>query len=416
MKRRFTIRSLRRRKHTETIAVHGGESIDPHSKASAPPLVLSSTFAVDEPLSFSANELDEDSPWIYTRWSNPTVRSLEHKIAMLEGADESNCVTFASGMAASTATLFSFLKQGDHVVAGDVNYPGVAEIFRYTLPKFGIEVTTVDPSNLQNISGAVRIGQTKMVWVETPSNPILRLVDIEKAAEIAHSVDAELVVDSTFSTPMITKPIEFGADFVVHSLSKYMNGHGDAIGGAVIGKNEQRVQLLRSEGAIHHGGVLSPFNAYLIARGLQTLPLRMREHSSNAKRVSEWLSNHPRVEKVFWPHSSEHPQYDIAQKQMRLGSGMVSFRMRDEEDSDALATRMMESLETIHYAVSLGHQRSLIYLLSTEDLAVRSGSSYALEGEGLESYKAFAGDAGVFRFSAGLENPEDLIADLGKVL
>lgn len=400
----------------KTLSVHGGESICPTTKASVPPLVLSTTFAVEEPLSFSANELDADSPWCYTRWANPTVRSLEEKISLMENApNKQNTVTFGSGMAASAATMFSFLKSGDHVVAADVNYPGVAELFRHSLPKFGVEVTTIDPSDLSNVQAAIR-PDTKMVWIETPCNPILRLTDIQGCADIAHSVGAELVVDSTFATPCITKPLDLGADFVIHSLSKYLNGHGDAIGGCVVGKVNSRIQELRAEGAIHHGGVLPPFNAYLIARGMATLPLRMAQHSSTATILTEWLSKQDIVDKVFYPHSPDHPQYELGMKQMKMGGGMVSFVVKDGvAGAEKMAKKMMKELDIIHYAVSLGHQRSLIYLLSTKDLAERDGSSYALSGEALNNYKKFTGEGGVFRFSVGLEEPEDLIKDLQKV-
>lgn len=400
-----------------TLAIHGGEVVCSNTKASTPPLVLSTTFAVEEPLSFSANELDETSPWCYTRWSNPTVQGLEHKIALLEGCAPNNCVAFASGMAASAATMFSFLQKGDHVIAADVQYPGVAELFRHTLPKFGIEVTTVDPSNVSNVENAVR-PNTQMVWVETPANPILRLVDISAISALTNKIGAELVVDSTFATPCITRPIaDHNADFVIHSLSKYLNGHGDAIGGCVVGKDNVRMQELRAEGAIHHGGVLAPMNAYLIARGMHTLPLRMKQHSKSAEIISTWLEQQDVVEKVFWPHSKSHPQHALALKQMKMGGGMVSFQVKGgTKGAEALALRMMEQLQVIHYAVSLGHQRSLIYLLSTYDLAEREGSSYALTGDALKGYKEFAGDGGVFRFSVGLEDAEDLIEDLKRVL
>ena len=403
--------------HPTTLAIHGGEHLDPTTKASTPPLVLSTTFAVEEPLSFSANELNADSPWCYTRWANPTVQALEHKVALLEGVEEDNCVAFASGMAASAATMFSFLKAGDHVIAADVQYPGVAELFKQSLPKFGIQITTVDPSNSDNVQAAVR-PNTKMIWIETPSNPILRLADISAIGIIARSAGAELVVDSTFATPMITRPIaDHGADFVIHSLSKYLNGHGDAIGGCVVGKKTARVQELRAEGAIHHGGILSPFNAYLISRGMNTLPLRMKQHSKSARRVSAWLATQEEViDKVFWPHATSHPQYALAKKQMKMGGGMVTFVVKNgKKGAEEMAQRMMKHLKIIHYAVSLGHQRSLVYLLSTHDLAEREGSSYELKGAGLQEYKKYAGEGGVFRLSVGLEDAEDLIRDLEQV-
>ena len=421
-RRLFTTRTTPPTTTLSTLAIHGGETQDSTTHASQPPLHLSTTFGVKEPLSFSANNITDDSPWCYTRWANPTVQSLEKKIALLENAPEkSNCVTFASGMSASAAMMFTFLKQGDHVVAADVNYPGVAELLRVTLPKFGIDVTTVDPTNLSLVKNAMQ-KNTKMVWIETPSNPILRLCDIEAIANIAHASDAELVVDSTFATPCITTPLDLGADFVVHSLSKYLNGHGDAIGGCVVGQASDRISELRAEGAIHHGGILSPFNAFLIARGMSTLPLRMKQHSKSADIISEWLIHNAKgtcsvIEEVFWPHSILHPQYELAKKQMKMGGGMISFRVKGgKKGAEKIALRMMSELKTIHYAVSLGHQRSLIYLLGTDELASDEGSSYSLKGEALEHYKRYAGDGGIFRFSVGLEDPEDLIRDLERVL
>ena len=408
-------------RRTPTIAIHAGENTSEESTlASAPSLCLSSTFAVKEPLSFSANELSEEDPWCYTRWANPTVRQLEHKLAALEGVDVGHAVAFASGMAASAATMFSLLSEGDHVVVSDTQYPGVAELFRETMPRFGVTATSVNASDPANVAAATIPGKTKLVWIETPANPILRLSDISAISEITHSIGAELVVDSTFATPMITRPIvDHGADFVVHSLSKYLCGHGDAIGGAVVGKKLGRVQLLRTEGAIHHGGVLSPFNAFLINRGIATLPIRMAAHSEGATKVAEWLQSqvggpNSLVAKVTFPFLDSHPQHELAKRQMKMASGMISFQVRAGKEEE-VAARFMKELQIIHYAVSLGHQRSLIYLLSTFDLAERDGSSYALKGEQLEAYKQFAGD-GVFRLSVGLEDPEDLIEDLSKVL
>ncbi len=404
-----------------TVAIHAGEhNLDETTHASAPSLCLSTTFSVKEPLSFSANELSEEDPWCYTRWANPTVRQLEHKLAALEGVPAGNAVAFASGMAASAATMFSLLESGDHCVVSDTQYPGVAELFRNTLPRFGISSTAVNASDPRNVEAAIIPGRTKIVWIETPANPILRLTDISAVADIAHSSGAELVVDSTFATPMITKPIEdHNADFVIHSLSKYLCGHGDAIGGAVVGRSSDRVQRLRTEGAIHHGGVLSPFNAFLINRGIATLPMRMHAHSEGATRVAEWLesevgNSNSLVSQVTFPFLESHPQHALARRQMKMASGMISFQVEAGHEEE-IAARFMKELDTIHYAVSLGHHRSLVYLLSTLDLAEREGSSYALEGAQLDEYRKYAGN-GVFRFSVGLEDPEDLIEDLSKVL
>jgi len=392
-------------KGQQTQAVHAGESPQKQNKASAPHICMSSTFVVDESLSFSANNLQPDSPLIYTRWSNPTIAQLETKLATLENGE--SCVAFSSGMAASSSILLSLLSQGDHVVIGNTNYPGTAEIARDTLPRFGIQMTPVDTSSLNDIRAAMQ-PSTKMIWVETPSNPLLRITDIAEAAKIAHQQSAILVVDSTFATPIATAPLDLGADLVMHSLTKYIGGHGDALGGAVVGR-QQLTGPLRGEGLIHYGGVISPFNAWLIMRGMATLPLRMRAHQENALAAAKYLERHPRVRRVLYPGLPSHPQHELAKSQMKNFSGMISFTT-DKPHRDA--ARMMKGLEIIHYAVSLGHHRSLIYLMETKDLI---GSSYRLKGEELEKYEAVAGE-GLFRLSIGLEDANDLIEDLGQIL
>ncbi|MEM7207955.1 MAG: aminotransferase class I/II-fold pyridoxal phosphate-dependent enzyme [Pseudomonadota bacterium] len=392
-------------KGQQTKAIHAGESPDKQNGASAPHISMSSTFVVDEPLSFSANNLEPDTPLIYTRWANPTTAQLEEKLAVLENAE--TCVAFSSGMAASSSILMSCLSQGDHLVISNTNYPGTAEVSRDTLPRFGIESTPVDTSSLDDIRSAIQ-PNTKMIWVETPSNPLLRITDIAGAAEIARQEGALLVVDSTFATPIATTPLDLGADLVIHSLTKYIGGHGDALGGAVAGR-QALTGPLRGEGLIHYGGVISPFNAWLIMRGMATLPLRMRVHQENALAVAEFLENHPRVNRVLYPGLPSHPQHALAQSQMKNFSGMISFTT-DQPGEDA--ARMMRELEIIHYAVSLGHHRSLIYLMETEDLI---GSSYRLDGKELEKYETVAGE-GLFRLSIGLEDADDLIEDLRKIL
>ncbi len=392
-------------KGLQTKSIHAGESPEKQGKASAPNICMSSTFVVDEPLSFSANNIESDTPMIYTRWANPTIAQLETKLSMLENAE--SCVAFSSGMAASSSILLSLLSQGDHVVISNTNYPGTAEVARDTLPRFGIESTPVDTSSLDDIREVIQ-PNTKMIWVETPSNPLLRITDIAAVAEMTHQNGAILVVDSTFATPVATKPLDLGADLVMHSLTKYIGGHGDALGGAVAGSQELTGPL-RSEGVIHYGSVISPFNAWLIMRGLATLPIRMRTHQESALKVAEYLENHPRVNRVIYPGLPSHPQYELVKQQMRNFSGMISF-VTDQPHKDA--ARMMKNLEIIHYAVSLGHHRSLIYLMETEDLI---GSSYRLVGKELDKYKSVAGK-GLFRLSVGLEDANDLIEDLGQIL
>ena len=389
----------------QTLAIHGGESPDPNTGASSPNLVMSSTYVVDEEVSFSANNLSAETPFVYTRWDNPTTRQLERKLALLENAEA--CLAFASGMAASCAVLLAHLNPGDHLVISDTNYPGTAEFVRETLTRLGVEVSPVDASQPGALENALR-DNTRMLWLETPSNPLLKIADIAAAAKLAHARDALLVVDSTFATPIATRPLELGADLVVHSLTKYIGGHGDAMGGAVCGK-QASIAALRGEALVHYGGVISPFNAWLILRGMATLPLRMRCHQDNALAVAAFLETHDKVERVFYPGLESHPQHALACAQMGNFSGMISFRTAQPK---RVAERMMQDLRVIHYAVSLGHHRSLIYLMQTDDLI---GSSYRLQGEALDSYRDAAGD-GIFRLSTGLEDADDLIADLARVL
>lgn len=392
-------------KGIRTKAIHAGENQSPGSRSSAPDLVMSSTFHVDREVSFSANKLDAQAPYVYTRWANPTTDQLQEKLAAMEEADA--CIAFASGMAASSGVLLGKLSAGDHLVICDTNYPGTAELARNTLPRLGIEVTPVDTSDTANVSRVMR-ESTRMIWLETPSNPLLNIADIKAISKISRAHGALLVVDSTFATPIATKPLKLGADLVIHSLTKYIGGHGDAMGGAVCGSAEL-VAPLRTEALSHFGAVISPFNSWLILRGMATLPIRMREHAANAMVVAKFLEKHPRVEKVIYPGLKSHPQHDIAASQMDNFSGMLSFRV---PGCKMVASRMMSDLEIIHYAVSLGHHRSLIYLLDTEDLAQ---NSFGLQGAGLERYRAVAGD-GLFRLSVGLEDPADICADLDRVL
>ena len=392
-------------KGLQTLSIHGGEKTDPASGASSPNLVMSSTFKVDEEISFSANNLSAETPFVYTRWDNPTTQQLEQKLAILEQADA--CIAFASGMAASAAVMLAHLSQGDHLVISNTNYPGTAEFARETLTRLGIEVTPVDTAEVDDVREAMR-DNTRMIWLETPSNPLLRISDIAAAASIAHAQDALLVVDSTFASPIATRPLNLGADLVIHSLTKYIGGHGDAMGGSVCG-SQALLGPLRGEALVHYGGVISPFNAWLIMRGMATLPLRMRCHEANALAVAGFLETHDKVEKVLYPGLESHPQHALAKDQMDNFSGMISFRTANPK---AIAQRMMKNLDVIHYAVSLGHHRSLVYLMQTEDLI---GSSYRLEGDELDKYRDAAGD-GIFRLSIGLEDSEDLVRDLQAIL
>jgi methionine-gamma-lyase len=249
-----------------------------------------------------------------------------------------------------------------------------------------------------------------MLWLETPANPTMRLCDIALLARIAHNRGVrDVAVDSTYATPIATQPLSLGADFVVHSLTKYISGHGDAMGGAVIGRKAE-LDALNLEATVHFGGVLSPFNAWLILRGAATLPIRMRAHEEAAMKVAQFLEGHPEVTKVFYPGLPSHPQHELAARQMRNFSGMMTFQTRSKGTD--IARRMVKDLEIIHYAVSLGHHRSLIYWIGTDDI---QASTFRHDAEQLRRYREFAGD-GVFRLSVGIENASDLIADLARVL
>lgn len=392
-----------------TLAVHAGETPDPATGASAPNLVMSSTFVTDRPEGFSAYDLTEDSPFVYGRWQNPTVKGFEDKLAALEGAEA--CVAFGSGMAAAAAILFSELSAGDHLILSDVSYAGIAELARDTLTRLGVEVSAVNCSDAANIEAAMR-PETKLVFIDTPCNPLMRLTDIAAAARIARAGGAKLAVDNTFATPIGTNPLALGADYAMHSTTKYVNGHGDAVGGAVC-CSAADARALRTEAIVHYGGVMSPFNAWIMARGMATLPIRMKAHEETATALAQMLENHPKVEKVMYPGLPSHPQHNLAATQMRNFSGMLTFRLKGGlAEGQAAAERLAANIKIVHYAVSLGHHRTLICYMPTDSLLE---TSFRLQGEQAEDYRAYAGD-GVFRVSVGLEEAEDLFRDLDPLL
>jgi cystathionine beta-lyase/cystathionine gamma-synthase len=286
----------KRRLAQRTRALHVGEKPDPTTNSVEAPLILSTNFVTDPDSSgFSAVDLKEDDPYLYARWSTPTVRGLEEKLADLEDGEDALC--FASGMAAAAGLLLGTLKSGDHLVLSDACHAGVAELARDTLPGF---------------EAAIR-PTTRLLWAESPCNPILRLTDLNAVAGIAHRAGAQFVVDSTLAMPIATRPLTLGADWVLHSLTKYLNGHGDALGGVVIGRREPLAELCR-QALIHFGGTLSPFNAWLIRRGQHTLSFRMRAHQESALKVAKSLESHPAIKQVIYPglpsHLGDSPSID----------------------------------------------------------------------------------------------------------
>jgi cystathionine gamma-synthase len=399
----------------DTLAVHAGEEADPSTGALRLPLHMATTFKLP-PFGvklFDALLMESDSPpYAYTRWSNPTLRALEERLTALEAegvkTDEPVAtVVTATGMAAVSALTLTFLSSGDHLIASEVCYAGSVELFGLHLPRLGVQVSLVDTSDADQVQAAVQ-PNTRLIYVETPANPILRIADIAALSEIAHRAGALLAVDSTWAGPTLQRPLALGADYVVHSLTKYLNGHGDALGGAIIGP-QSGVGRIRKEMLVHLGGAMSPFNAWLILRGLTTLPLRMQKHCQNALQIASFLESHPAVSGVVYPGLESHPQHELARKQMSDFGGMITFQLKGGLGA---AINLAEKIKLFSYATSLGHAHSLLFYYPT-DLYV-DAAPY-LSAEQKARIRQWTGD-GIVRASIGLEDPRDLIADLDQAL
>ncbi len=390
-----------------TMCVHAGEGIDKETRALRRPIHMANSYELPTDIEelievFSWDHLDK---FQYTREHSVTPRHLEERLAALEGSED--CVATASGMGAVSAVLFTLLNAGDHIVASEACYTGTQKLLSAHIPRFGVNVSLVDTTDLEAVRAAVR-PETKAVFVETPGNPLVYVSDIEKIAEIAHAAGATMIVDSTWSGLITQKPIDLGADIVVHSATKYLNGHGDALGGAVMGPKELMAEV-REGGIVHLGACISPFNAWLIMRGLVTLPLRMQKHSANAMEIARFLQAHPKISQVRYPGLEDHPQHDLAARQMSEFSGMMNFSI----DADLMGCfQFLEHLEIITHAVSLGHDQSLIIYIPTmfffDDMV-------EFDDRQKEKYTEIMGE-GIFRFSIGIEDPEDLIRDLEQAL
>jgi methionine-gamma-lyase len=392
----------------ETLAVHAGEEPDPATGALRTPLHMTASYELPGfgPALFDALMMESDQPpYAYTRWSNPTVRALEERLAALEGAEAG--VATATGMAAVSAMILTFLSKGDHVIASEVCYAGSVELFGEYLPRFGIEITLADTSDLDQVRTAMR-PNTRMVYAETPANPILRVADIAALADLAHGVGVPLVVDSTFGGPALQRSMELGADFVVYSLTKHLSGHGDALGGVVLGAADD-CKRIRTETLVHLGGAMSPFNAWLIQRGLMTLPLRMERHCQNALEIARFLDAHPQVSRVIYPGLKSHPHFELAQKQMTGFGGILTVQLAGGLGA---AITLTEKVRLFKYATSLGHAHSLLFYYPT-DLYI-DAAPYLSDGQ-KAGIREWMGD-GIVRISVGLENVQDLIADLDRAL
>lgn len=391
----------------ETRAIHAGHSPNPVTGAIAPDISISVNYACKwGEIGFSAEGTDESNNVLaYQREAHPNGQLLEARLASLEGGEDA--VVFASGIGAISGLLIHLLSPGDHLLFSDISYAGAAEFVRGLLRTKGVEVTVADMSDLSDVAAKVQ-PNTRIIYAETPCNPSMKLVDIEGLSHIAKKHEAHLVIDSTFATPALTRPLEFGADFVIHSLTKYINGHGDALGGVVVG-NREEMRALRHEVGIHLGATLSPFTAWLILRGMETLPLRMAAYAKSAEAIAKFLESHPFVTGVRYPGLPSHPQYELCKKQMANGSGMIAFAVKDAQ---AFGKTFENELKILKFATSLGQSQSLILYCDTADL---QRTTFQLDHDLLERYKSFAGE-GFFRLSVGLEAVEDLIDDLRRAL
>ena len=390
-----------------TLCVHKGEGTDTDTRAIRRPIHMANSYELPTDIEELIKVFDWDhlDKFEYTREHSATPRHVEEKLAALEGSED--CVFTASGMGAVSAALFTLLNAGDHIVASEVCYTGTQKLLGFHMPRYNIDVSLVDTSDTDEIKTAIR-PDTKVVYIETPANPLVSICDIKAAADLAHDVGATLVVDSTWSG-LITQPcLALGADVVIHSTTKFLNGHGDALGGAVMGRKKFLADV-REYGVVHLGACASPFNAWLTMRGLVTLPLRMQKHSDNAMKVARFLESHHKVKMVRYPGLPSHPQHALAKSQMTAFSGMMNFSL----DLALMENfEFIKKLKLITHAVSLGHDQSLIYYLPTgfffEDMVV-------FDDRQKQKYFDIMGD-GVFRFSVGIEDPEDIIGDLSQAL
>ena len=372
--------------HLDTLCIHAGQEPDPVSGAVMTPIVLASTFVQDGPGAHKG--------WDYSRAGNPTRDALEKCLAALEGAKHG--IAYGSGCAATTAILLS-LKTGDHVLCGDDVYGGTFRIFDKVLKQWGLDATFMDMSDPAKVKAAVR-PNTKLIWLETPSNPMLKIFDIAAIAQVAKQANVMLAVDNTFATPMLQQPLALGATMAVHSTTKYLNGHSDVVGGCVMTSDEELAERLRFlQKSV--GGVPGPFDCYMVLRGLKTLGVRMRQHVQSARTIADYLVRHPQVERVFYPGLDTHKGHEIAAKQMKGPGGMISFELAG---GLAAATAFLKTLQIFVCAESLGGVEAL-----AEHPAIMTHASVPADAR-----RALGIGDGLIRLSVGLEDVDDLRGDL----
>jgi len=387
-----------------TLCVHGKKHTDKHDdgrpiRAVSTPIFQSSTFAFESADHGAAIFAGEDPGYVYTRLGNPTQAALETEMAYLEKGGAA--LALASGMAAATTAVLTCCRAGEHIVAGDTLYGGTHQLFTQTLPRLDISVTEVDARDPRNIAEAIT-KKTRLIYVETPANPTLVLTDIAAVAEIARRHGIPLLVDNTFCTPYLQNPLELGADIVLHSATKYIGGHGDTVAGVLVGGQDWIMQA-RMETLRDIGGCISPFNAWLLLRGLKTLTVRMDRHMESAMEIAQFLSYHPKVKEVIYPGLSTHPQHDLASRQQRGFGGMISFLVEGGREAGKV---VLDNCELCTLAVSLGDVDTLIEHPGSMTHSTYSDTDLVRVGI----------DPAMIRLSVGLENVQDITEDLRQAL
>lgn len=383
----------------DTTIIHTAQHPCEKTGAVAPAIIPAVAYAFPDSDTAAAVVAGEKEGVYYGRYGNPTTRTLEEKIATLENGEDA--LGTSSGMAAISAALLAFLKQGDHVICTRDIYGGSHKFLTSLAPRFGIAVDFVDCTNLQLVERAIR-PNTKVLYLETPSNPCLTVLDLRKLADLAHSYKLQVIVDNTFMTPYLQRPLELGADLVVHSATKYLNGHGDVIAGFIVGRRDD-IHIIRKNIVGDLGQVLNAWDAFLILRGLKTLGLRVRQHCHNAMEVARFLQGHPAIQRVFYPGLPSHPQHELAKRQMDGMGGIVSFEIKGGYEA---ARTFINALQLAMISFSLGDPESLVQHPA-------SMTHFSIPQEDRE---AFHITDGLIRFSTGLEDARDIIADIEQAL
>lgn len=381
----------------DTLAVRAGQErsqFNEHSEA----LYLTSSFVFDNAAQAAARFSGAEAGNVYARFTNPTVTTLQERLAALEGAE--GCIATASGMAAILSTVMALMKSGEHIVASRSIFGATQQLFGNILPRFGVETSFVDQGGIEAFRAAMR-PDTRLVFIETPSNPLTEVFDIAALAAVAHAEGALLVVDNCFCTPALQRPLQLGADLIIHSATKYLDGQGRVLGGAVCGSAalmEEVFKFLRTAGP-----TLSPFNAWVILKGLETLAVRMQAQSANALEMAQWLESRPQVARVFYPGLASHPQHALAMRQQTAGGAIVSFEVKGEREA---AWRVVDNCRLLSITANLGDTKTTITHPASTTHGRISAEARAASGIG----------EGLLRIAVGLESPADLQADLARGL